>query len=402
MTSKKSKEQLINELLTKHIDKIYPNKTAIETALKSGKRLTIYWGIDPTSPHIHLAHATNLFVLRRFQNLGHIVVVLIGDFTAQIGDPSGRDKRRFVLSKEQVKKNFKNYKEMVLKILDSKKTVFKFNSEWWGKMSAAELLALDDLVTHQQIIERKMFQKRITENNPVSLREMQYPLIQGYDSVALKTDVEIGGADQLFNMLKGRELVKTFLKKEKFVITTPLLEDPSTGKKIMSKSEGQYISMDDDPNDTFGKVMALPDRVLLICFKLLTDSDDDHIKSIESKIKKNNPRDLKVLLAVEIVKTYHNKEKAKKAAEEFERVFKKHELPEHIEEVVVTIEGLNIIELLVQLHLAPSRSQARRLVLENAVRVDSKVINNPEAIISISEGMIVQSGKRNFRKVIKK
>ena len=406
MVIKKSQEQKIKEALSKHIDSIYPSKEALENVLKSGKKLTIYWGIDPTSPHIHLAHATNLFVLRRLQNLGHRIIVLIGDFTARIGDPSGRDKGRIVLNEKDVEKNLKNYKKMVLKILNSQKTLFKFNSEWWGKMSAADLLALDDLVTHQQIIEREMFQKRITEKNPVSVREMQYPLIQGYDSVALKTDIEIGGTDQLFNMLMGRELEKVLLKKEKFVITTPLLENPNTGRKIMSKSEGNYISMDDKPADMFGKVMALPDEVILICFKLLTDLDEKRLVEIEIRVMADeNPRDIKADLALEIVKLYNGETKARQAAEEFERVFKKHELPKNIEEVPIpkevsiTIKERNIVELLMQLHFTPSRSQARRLVLANAVKVDNKVINDPNVRINVVSGMIVQVGKRHFKKI---
>ena len=273
-------------------------------------------------------------------------------------------------------------------------------------MSAADLLALDDLVTHQQIIEREMFQKRIIEKNPVSVREMQYPLIQGYDSVALNTDIEIGGTDQLFNMLMGRELEKVLLKKEKFVITTPLLENPNTGRKIMSKSEGNYISMDDKPADMFGKVMALPDEVILICFKLLTDLDEKRLVEIEIRVMADeNPRDIKADLALEIVKLYNGETKARQAAEEFERVFKKHELPKNIEEVPIpkevsiTIKERNIVELLMQLHFTPSRSQARRLVLANAVKVDNKVINDPNVRINVVSGMIVQLGKRHFKKI---
>ena len=396
----KHQEQLINEALTKHIDKIYPSKEALENILKSGKKLTIYWGIDPTSSHIHLAHATNLFVLRRLQNLGHRIIVLIGDFTAQIGDPSGRDKGRGILNEEDVKKNLKNYKKMVLKILNSQKTTFTFNSGWWGKMSAADLLALGDLVTHQQIIEREMFQKRIALKNPISMREMQYPLIQGYDSIALKTDIEIGGTDQLFNMLMGRELEKVLLKKEKFVITTPLLENPDTGRKIMSKSEGRYISMDDKPADMFGKVMALPDEVILVCFKLLTDLNERHLKEIELRIKTGkNPRDIKSELAHEIVKIYHGEEKAKEAESEFNRIFKKREMPKHVPEMVLDKGNYNIVDLLVKLNLASSKSQARRLVIEKAVKIDGKTINDPKANINIISNLVVQVGKRHFKKI---
>ena len=403
MITKNSQEQKIKEALNKQIDKIYPSREALEAVLRSDKKLTIYWGIDPTSPDIHLGHSTNLFVLRRLQNLGHRIIILIGDYTAQIGDPTGKDKKRKVLADSEVKENFKTYKNQVLKILDAEKTIFRFNGEWWNKMSAKELLALDDLVTHQQIIERDMFQRRIKEDKPISMKELQYPLLQGYDSVVLKADIELGATDQLFNMLVGRDLVKTFLKKEKFVITTPLLINPETGSKLMSKSEGNYVSLNDSSFQIYGKVMALPDNVILTCFKLCTDIDENRIRDIESRLKsEENPRNIKAELAYEIVKIYHDESDAKKSEKEFERVFRKHELPENIEEVYVSIKPCLIVELLIHLGLAPSRNQARRLVLENAVKVNGKVINNPMATVSVSLGMIVQSGKRNFRRVVKK
>ncbi|KKS27350.1 MAG: Tyrosine-tRNA ligase [Candidatus Yanofskybacteria bacterium GW2011_GWC2_41_9] len=398
-----SQEQKIKEALTKHIDKIYPSKEAMETILKSGKKLTIYWGIDPTAPDIHLGHSTNLFVLRRFQNLGHKIIILIGDYTAQIGDPTGKDKKRKVLTEKEVKKNFRTYKNQVLKILNAKKTIFRFNSEWWNKMSAKELLALDDLTTHQQIIERDMFQRRIKEDRPISMKELQYPLLQGYDSVVLKADVELGATDQLFNMLMGRDLEKTLLNKEKFVITTPLLINPETGNKLMSKSEGSYVSLNNSPFEIYGKIMALIDAVILTCFKLCTDLEDKKISEIESRLKnKENPRDVKAELAHEIVKIYYNEKKAKEAAEEFERIFKRHELPENIQEVSITIKPRKLIELLMQVGLAASRSEARRKVLENAVKADGKVKKDPEEVIDVYERMIVQYGKRNFRMVMKK
>lgn len=405
MMKKKSQEQKIQEALTKQVEKIYPSREALQKVLESGKKLMIYWGADPTGPDFHLGHSTNFFILRRFQNLGHKIVILIGDYTAQIGDPSGKDKTRRVLTEKEVKRNYQTYKQQILKILNSK-TIFQFNSEWWDKMKASDLLKLDSLVTHQQIIERDMFQKRIAANNPISEMEIQYPLLQGYDSVALKADVEVGGTDQLFNMLMGRELEKTLIKKEKFVITTPLLENPKTGKKLMSKSEGNYISMDDKPNNMYGKVMALPDEVILPCFKMCTDLPDEKIKEVESSlISGKNPRDIKSELARELVKIYHGEKKSKQAAEEFERVFRKHELPENIPVVSITIKPRKIEELLMQLHpitLVTSRSQARPLIEGNAVKVDKKIINIPGTVINVREGMIVQVGKRRIVEVGKK
>lgn len=402
------KNKLIKDALTRQVDKIYPSEEFLEKILKSGEILTIYWGIDPTSPDVHLGHSTNLFVLRRFQKLGHKIVILIGDYTAQIGDSTGKDKKRKALTEVEVKENFKTYKNQILKILDAKKTVFRFNGEWWNKMSAKELLALDDLVTHQQIIERDMFQRRIKEDKPISMKEFQYPLLQGYDSVVLKADVELGGTDQLFNMLVGRNFVKTFLKKEKFVITTPLLINPETSKKLMSKSEGNYISLNDSPSQMYGKIMSLLDTMILTCFKLCTDLEDKKIDEFELRLTGGeNPRNIKAALAYEIVKIYYGENSAKGAENEFEKVFRKHEAPKNIPKVPITkipatIKDRIIIELLIHLGLSPSRSQSRRLVLNGAIEVDGKIIRNPNAVINVSEGMIIKSGKKNFREIAKK
>ena len=395
-----SQEQKIKEVLTKHIDKIYPSKEALENILKSGEKLTIYWGADPTSQDIHLGHSTNFFVLRRFQNLGHKVIILVGDYTAQIGDPSGLDKSRKVLTEGEVKHNYKTYKKQILKILDSEKTTFRFNSEWWNKISAKRLLELDRLFTHQQVIERDMFQRRINSKMPISFLELQYPLLQGYDSVALKTDVELGATDQLFNMLTGRYLVKHFLKKEKFVITTPLLINPKNNKKLMSKSEGNYVSLQDSPKQMYGKIMALPDSVILTCFRLCTDVDNSRIENMESRFASGeNPRNLKSELAFEIVKMYHGEKKAEEARREFNKVFQKHELPKAIPEVTLKAGEYNIVDLLVAAEMAPSKSEARRLVIGRAVKVGGKLINDFKKAVKVSPGLVIQVGKRHFKKL---
>lgn len=397
---KKLPGEKIKEALTKHIDKIYPSKEALEKVLKSGQKLTIYWGADPTSPDIHLGHSTNFFVLRRFQNLGHKIIILIGDYTAQIGDPSGLDKSRKVLTEKEVEFNYKTYKQQILKILDPKKTIFRFNSEWWNKMSAKKLLGLDRMFTHQQVIERDMFQKRIKEKMPISFIELQYPLVQGYDSVALNTDIELGATEQLFNMLIGRYMVKVFLKKEKFVITTPLLINPGRDKKLMSKSEGNYVSLNDSPKQMYGKIMSLPDGVILTCFKLCTDESDDRVRDVESRLKTGeNPRNLKSELAFEIVKIYYGGKKAKEAKEEFERVFGKHELPKKIPLSAVKNGHYNLVDLLVKVGLAPSKSQARRLVIEGAVKINDNIFKDPKTEINAATGMIIRVGKKHFRKI---
>ena len=396
----KIKDDLIKEALTRQIDKIYPSREALETVLKSAKKLAIYWGVDPTAPDMHLGHSTNFFVLRRFQKLGHKVVILMGDYTAQIGDPTGKDKKRKVLTEKEVKENLKTYQSQVLKILDPKKTIFKFNSEWWNKMSAKELLALDDLFTQQQMVERDMFQKRIKEDKPISIKEFQYPLLQGYDSVALKTDIELGATDQLFNMLVGRALVKTFLKKEKFVITTPLLINPESGDKLMSKSEGNYVSLNDSPSQMYGKTMALPDGVILQCFEFCTDINNDTIKNIEKRLViGENPRDLKAELAFEIVKIYHGNGKAKEAAMEFERIFTKKELPDKITTISLSRGLYDIVDLLSKSTLVKSKSEARRLVEERAVKIDGAAVEDLQTKIEVVSGLVIQVGKRRFVRI---
>ncbi len=400
MAIKKSQEQKIKEALTKQIDKIYPSRESLETILKSGRKLVIYWGIDPTAPDIHLGHSTNLFVLRRFQNLGHKVIILIGDYTARIGDPSGKDKSRKALTGKEVKRNYQTYKQQILKILDSKKTTFRFNGEWWNKMSAKKLLEIDRLFTHQQVIERDMFQKRIEKKLPISVMELQYPLLQGYDSVALNTDIELGATDQLFNMLVGRYLVKTLLKKEKFVITTPLLVNPETGKKLMSKSESNYISLNDSHSDMYGKLMALPDTVIMACFKLCTDLINKEIDSIEAKLKKGeNPRNLKAELAFEITKIYHGEKSARKAEEEFDKVFRKRELPEKIPVAILKRGSYGVIDLLLKLNLVKSKSEAGRLINENAVKINGERVKDPKIKINAASGLVAQIGKKRFVKI---
>ena len=395
-----TKDGLIKEALTKQIDKIYPSREALEAVLKSAKKLTIYWGVDPTAPDMHLGHSTNFFVLRRFQKLGHKVVILMGDYTAQIGDPTGKDKKRKVLTEREVKENLKTYQSQVLKILDPKKTIFKFNSEWWNKMSAKELLALDDLFTQQQMVERDMFQRRIKEDKPVSIKEFQYPLLQGYDSVALKTDIELGATDQLFNMLVGRTLVKTFLKKEKFIITTPLLINPESGDKLMSKSEGNYVSLNDSPSQMYGKTMALPDGVILQGFRFCTDINDEVIGKIKKRLATGeNPRNLKAELAFEIVKIYHGEKSAKGAEEEFNKVFRKHELPGKMPVAILKKGSYDAIDLLLKLNLVKSKSEARRLVNENAVKINSGIVKDSKIKINAASGLVVQIGKKRFVKI---
>ena len=393
--------QKIEEDLTRWVDKIYPSKEDFKKALKLNKKLTIYFGIDPTAPHLHLGHSTNFFLLRKFQEMGHKIILLIGDFTAQIGDPTGRLKTRRALTKKEVLENCKNYKKQIGKILDfkSKKNPaeLKFNNQWLNRLMPEEIIRLAAKFTLGQMIKRNMFQERLKKKKEIYLHEFLYPLFQAYDSVALDVDVEIGGSDQTFNMLRGRELMKIYREKEKFVITTPLLINPKTGRKLMSKTES-FIGLDFSPNEMFGKIMALPDEVLIDCFKLCTEVPLKEIKEIERDLKerKVNPRDLKVRLAREIVNIYHGKKKAINAQEEFERIFKEKKLPKIIPEIEIKEKTLNILDLLVKTKLALSKSAAKRLILQKGVKIDRKIESDWKRVIEIKKGLVIQVGKRKF------
>jgi tyrosyl-tRNA synthetase len=388
----------IQEAVTKSIDKIYPSKEALMAQLASGKKLTIYWGIDPTGPDLHIEHAVNLFILRRFQKLGHRVIVLFGDFTARIGDPTGKDKKRAPLTKEQVTHNLKTYKKQIVKILDGKKTVFRRNSEWWGKKSAQELLELADAVTYQQVIERDMFQRRIAEGKPISMKELFYPLLQGYDTIALKADIELGGSDQLFNMMMGRDFARILENREKLVITKPLLANPETGEMLMSKSSGRYIAITDAPRNMYGKVMALPDEVIVPCYRLCADADEQNASAMETMLKRGeNPRNGKMKLAFELVKLYWGEKKAEEAEKYFVSVFQKRETPDDIQQVSAKT-GEDIVSFLARTNLAASKTAARRLLLQGAVEFNEATIKEPAFVLS--KNGLLRVGKRILVRVV--
>jgi len=395
----------IKELLERAIKKIYPSKKALEKLLKSGRRLRVYYGVDPTAPHLHLDHGTNLLILRRFQDLGHQVIFLIGDFTAQIGDPSGRLSPRVQLSEKEVLRNCKNYKKQAGKILDfqSKKNPAKvvYNSKWLKKMNLQKMLELMSKMTHSRIIARDMFQQRIEQGKEIYLNEFIYPLLQGYDSVVLDVDVEVGGSDQIFNMLVGRDLLRIYRKKEKFVMAKELLAEPKTGKILMSKSEGRYIALDETPNQMYGKIMALPDEVIGKGLEHWTMVPFSQVKKIAQQLEKGkiNPQDSKAFLAREVVKLYYGVKASEKAEEEFKRVFKEKKLPSKIPVFKTSKKEIEILDLLCQTGLSTSRSQAKRLILQGGVKIDGKIKTNWKEKIKIKRGMIIQVGKRRFIKI---
>ena len=400
------KTEKIKEVVSsRYIERIYPSREKLLNLLKSDRRLNIYFGVDPTGPDLHLGHVTNFLLGKKFQELGHRIILLIGDFTAQIGDPTGKSKTRKALKKEEVLKNSQGYKDQIKRILDfdSKKNPIeiKFNNDWLSKLNLGKTIKLMAKATVGQMLKREMFKKRIKEQKEIYFHEFLYPLLQGYDSVAMDIDIEIGGNDQTFNMMVGRDLVKDYLDKEKFVITTKLLINQKTQKKLMSKSKGNYIALNEEPNQMYGKVMALPDEVILAVFELCTEIPDEEIKKIEKKLKnkKVNPRDIKAELAREVVGIYYGEKLAKKAEEEFGRVFREKKTPEKIKEIEVKEKQISILELLVKMGIS-SRAEAKRLILQKAVKINNVLKEDWKEVIEIKKGLIIKVGKRRFVKII--
>lgn len=383
------------ELITRGISEAI-GLDEIKEKLKSGKQLTVKAGFDPTAPDIHLGHTVLLRKMRHFQLLGHKVIFLIGDFTGRIGDPSGKTKTRPRLTLEDVLRNAETYKQQVFKILDPEKTIVEFNSKWLEKMSFADVLGLTSRYTVAQMIERDDFAKRYKNGQPISMMEFMYPLAQGYDSVALECDVELGGNDQKFNLLVGRTLMKEYGLSPQAVITVPLLEGLD-GVEKMSKSLGNYIGIYDSPKDMYGKAMSIPDSLISKYMELLTDIPIKDIKNyVKSMENGENPRNIKGILAKEIVKIYHGEQEALNAEEEFKRIFSSKGLPDEIEEVSVNKDD-NILNILSVCMSSESKSNLKRLVSQGSVTLDNEKISDINAVIS-KEG-ILKVGKRNFFKI---
>ncbi len=391
----------IDELLTRGVGTIYPSKEELEKVLRSGKKLKLYQGFDPTGTQLHLGHMVGFRKLAQWQKLGHHVIFLIGDFTAMVGDPTGKDKARKMLSKEEVLENAKLYKEQASKILDfdgENPIEIKFNSEWLGKMSAVEFTEITNLVSYNQIIERDMFQDRIKRSESIGMTELLYPVMQGYDSVAMDVDMEIGGSDQLFNMMMGNQLMQKLKNKHKFVMTTPLLTD-SAGVKI-GKTEGNVIGLTDQPSDLFGKIMALPDDVIAKGLEYLTDVPMKEIKEVEQKINSGeNPIQYKKKLAFEIIKQLNSEEAARKAQESFGKTVQNKEMPEEVGEVSVIEHTLVDDDLLVKLELATSKSEAKRLFEQGGVEIDGEKVE-PGETTEVTNGMVIKVGKRKFVRIL--
>jgi tyrosyl-tRNA synthetase len=382
------------ELLTRAVSDVVPGKLA-EEKLKSGKPMRIYLGIDPTGAKLHLGHSVPLRKLKAFQDAGHHVIFLVGSFTAMIGDPSGRDKMREPLTKEQVEQNFQDYKRQAGKILDFSKVELRYNHEWLEKLKFDDIVKLASNFTVQQMLHRDMFQERIKQGKDIALTEFLYPLMVGYDSVVLDVDVELGGNDQLFNMLAGRTLQKALGKRDKFVLTTKLIE--GTDGRKMSKTYDNCIWIDDTAKDMYGKLMSIKDDLIVTYMECATEMPMSEVKDAEKAMKKGgNPKELKMQLARAVVALYHGDAAAKDAEAEFTKIFSKGGLPEDMPEVKAE-KGMLLIELMVSQKLVTSKSEARRLVEQGGVHLNDKTVKGIDATV---EPGVLKVGKRKFLKIV--
>ncbi len=375
----------------------------LEEKIKSGKKLRVKLGIDPTGSDLHIGHAVVLKKLKHFQDEGHQAVLIIGDYTGRVGDPTGKSETRVMLTEEQIEINMKHYIKQASVILDMKKVEIRYNSEWFAKMNMGDILELTAKKTINQMIQREDFKNRIQSDQDVSMVETLYPLMQGYDSVMIDCDIEIGGTDQLFNMMVGRDLQKKYGKKTiQHIITVPILEGLD-GVEKMSKSLNNYISITDEANEMYGKTLSIPDELITKYFELATNTSLEEINEIAVRMKNGeNPKNLKMQLARELVTQYHSEKDAKSAEQEFENVFKNKAVPEDIKTKKFSKSPYSIIELITETGLAQSNSEARRLIEGGGVRIDGEKISSIEEEIDIKNERTLQVGKRKFVKVIKK
>lgn len=397
-------EQQLKEIKKGTVDLIDENVllARLTKSFKEKKPLTVKFGVDPTAPDIHLGHTVPLNKLKLFQDFGHKIIFLIGDFTARIGDPSGRSATRPPLSREDVEANAKTYVNQVGAILDKSKIEIRFNSEWLDKMSASDIVKLTAQYTVARILERDDFSKRFQSNKPISIHEFLYPLMQGYDSVALKADIELGGTDQKFNLLVGRELQKSYGGEPQVVITCPLLVGLD-GVQKMSKSLNNYIGIEDAPNDIFGKVMSISDDLMMSYYELLSYVPSDEYQSLKKNIANGslNPKDAKVKLALELVERFYDKAAASEAQQAFESLFKRNEIPEDIE--VFSLKGdekeIWLPKLLALSGVVSSTSEGRRMIKSNAVSIDGSKQSDQDIKIPCMGEIVIKVGKRRFVKV---
>jgi tyrosyl-tRNA synthetase len=373
----------------------------LEASFKKNRPLRIKYGADPSAPDIHLGHTVPLRKLRQLQDLGHTVIFIIGDFTARIGDPSGKSETRPMLTEEQVQANAKTFQEQVFHILDKKKTEVRYNSEWLGKMRPEDFLKLTAQYTVARILERDDFSKRYKAGHPIAIVEFLYPLLQGHDSVEIESDVELGGTDQMFNLLVGRELQKADGQEPQIVMTLPLIEG-TDGVQKMSKSLGNYIAVKDTPREMFGKIMSIPDALMERYYRYVAALPAKETETILAGLKSGelHPRETKAHLAERIVFLFHSEEVGKKAREEFDEIFKNKGMPDVIPTVKIKQKTIDIVSLLVEAKLVTSKSEARRLMEQGGVKIGHEKITDPKSVITIGAPFVLQCGKRKFAKIV--
>ena len=388
-------------LIKRGIDELI-SEDELMAKLKSKKQLIVKAGFDPTAPDLHLGHTVLINKLRHFQQLGHQIIFLIGDFTGMIGDPSGKNKTRPALDETEIKENAKSYKEQVFKILDPQLTDVRFNSEWSKSLGAEGIIKLASQYNLARMLERDDFNKRYKSNQTIALHEFLYPLIQANDSIALEADIELGGTDQKFNLLVGRELQRAYGQDPQVVITVPILEGLD-GKNKMSKSLDNYVGIDESPGEMFGKIMSISDELMWRWFDLLSFKSTDEINELkEEQAKGKNPRDIKVELAKELIARFHDEQSANLAEENFINQFQKKNMPDDIEEVSLTISesSIPLANLLKECGMTSSTSEAIRMIKQGAVKIDEEKIIDTQHIISSGSSAIYQVGKRKFKKII--
>ena len=388
------------EILLRGIEEIIPKEEFL-AKLKKNKTLRIKVGFDPTAPDLHLGHTVIINKMKLFQDMGHEVVFLIGDFTGSVGDPSGVNETRPVLSKSDLKKNSKTYQKQVFKILDPQKTEIRYNSEWMNKLKPSDFIKLASTQTVARMLERDDFDKRYKSQQPISIHEFLYPLLQGYDSAILKVDVELGGTDQKFNLLMGREVQKHYGLEQQSIMTLPLLEGLD-GVKKMSKSLENYIAIEDKADDMFGKIMSISDELMWRYFDLLSFKDSAEIDNLKKDQKNGeNPRNIKFILAQEIVERFHGEKKSKSALNEFLNRFQKGNIPTNIEDISLTLskDELILSRVLKDSKLTSSTSEALRMIKQGAVKIDGEKVLDSDHKITLNEEQIYQVGKKRFRRI---
>lgn len=398
------------DVIRRGVTEIVPEehlRQLIERSVVSGKPLKVKFGMDPSSPDIHIGHSVALHKLRQFQQLGHEVQLIIGDFTGMIGDPTGKSETRKQLTREQVVANAETYQKQIFKILDPDRTHIYYNSDWLSKLNFADVVALSAKVTVARMLERDDFSKRYASEQPIHIHEFFYPLMQGYDSVALESDVELGGTDQKFNLLMGRTLQKEYGVGQQAILTTPILEGLD-GVQKMSKSLGNYIGIDEAPNDIYGKAMSIPDELMLKYYELATDITNEDLRALADGLENGSahPRDAKMQLARTFVRLFHGEQAAQEAEQHFVTVFQQRALPDDIEEVQVGADLLEegggkarLIKLLVGLGLQATNGEARRSIQQGAVRLNELKLTDVNAEVELADGDVLQVGKRRFVKI---